>query len=89
MEYIILHRESDDFADVLSDKVIKKSLRVKIKFKNYLIIELSDDKDMSYLILKYGDDVVKMSEIAPDRSPVPYKDYVPKKDIKHGSHWLD
>lgn len=82
MNYIILHRESNDFSDILSDKVIKKSLRAKIKFVKYLILELADDKDISYLMLKYGDDAINMSHIVPDRSPIPYKDYIPKRNKK-------
>ena len=79
MSYVVLHRESNKFNDVLNDSVIKKSIRMKMKFKNHLILELDDDKNTSYLMLKYGDDVISMSHIIPDRTPIPNRDYVPER----------
>lgn len=79
MNYIVLYRESNKFKDVLSDSVIKKAIRLKMSFNKYLILGLADDKDTSYLILKYGDDVTSMSNIIPDRTPKPNIDYVPKR----------
>jgi hypothetical protein len=79
MNYVVLYRESNKFKDVLSDSVIKKAIRLKMSFNKYLILGLADDKDTSYLILKYGDDVTSMSNIIPDRTPKPNIDYVPKR----------
>lgn len=79
MSYILFHRVSDNFNDILSDKVIKKKIRLKMSFKNYLILGLEDETSVSYMILKYGDDIVNMSDVLPDRSPKPNIDYTPKK----------
>lgn len=78
MGYIVLKRDSNDFSDVLSDIGIKKQIRTKIQFTNHLILELTEDNDV-YIILKYGDDIIKMTEISADRSPIPGKDYIPEK----------
>ncbi len=82
MSYTIFHREDNNFIDILSDPVVKKSIRLKMSFDQYLILELSNDKDTSYLMIKYGDDVVNMSHIIPDRSPVPNRDYIPERKSK-------
>lgn len=83
MEHIIFHRESNKFDDILQDPTIKKNIRTKISFRNYLILNLNDDtKIMSYAILKYGDDVVTFNSIAPDRTPIPNKDYTPQRKPK-------
>lgn len=81
MSYTVFKRESNNFTDILTDPVIKKSIRMKMKFTGYLILELADDKSVSYMMLKYGDDAISMSHIIPDRTPIPNKDYVPiRKD---------
>lgn len=82
MSYIIFHRESNNFSDILSDKAIKNSIRLKMSFRKHLIVELADDKHTAYLMIKYGDDVVEMSHIIPDRTPIPNKDYVPERKNK-------
>lgn len=79
MSYTVFHRESNNFKDILSDTVIKKSIRMKMSFANHLIIQLADDKDTAYLMIKYGDDVIQMSHIIPDRTPIPNRDYIPKR----------
>jgi hypothetical protein len=78
MDYIVLQRESDDFTDILSDPVIKKSVRTKILFTYHLILSFNREKDTSYAILKYGDDIVPMSSVITDRTPVMGVDYIPK-----------
>ena len=79
MNYVVFNRESNNFSDILSDKVVKKSIRMKMSFRNHLIIQLADDKDTAYLMIKYGDDVIQMSHIIPDRTPIPNRDYVPER----------
>ena len=78
-DYAVFHRESNNFSDILTDPVIKKSIRMQMSFKDHLILTLKDDKDFSYLILKFGDDITNMSSIIPDRSPIAGKDYTPKR----------
>jgi len=79
MDYIIIQRESNNFTDILSDPVLKKSIRTKISFSYHLILSFNTEKDKSYAILKYGDDIVTMSSISPDRTPIMNVDYVPNR----------
>ena len=79
MSYTVFYRENNNFKDMLADPVIKKAIRMKLRFYQYLILELDDDKNTAYMMIKYGDDATSMSHIAPDRSPIPYKDYVPER----------
>lgn len=90
MKYTVLHRENNNFKDILSDPVIKKAIRTKLSFDKFLILELDDEQNVSYLIIKYGDDVVSLSHIIPDRTPIPNKDYVPegKKSLRYLSRSL-
>jgi len=82
MKYITFWRESNKFSDILSDTVLKKVVKFKISWNQYLLIGI-DDYDsknvqvISYITLKYGDDM--KSEVVPDRTPVPGVDYVPKR----------
>ena len=80
MSLLIFHRESNNFKDILEDKVIKKSIRTKVKFSEYLILELNDDKDTAYAMLKYGDDVIDVTHVFPDFSPVMDRDYSPDRN---------
>ena len=77
--YLIFNRESNKFNDILSDPVIKKSIRTKMSFYQHLILELDSEKNTSYAVIKYGDDMTSMSNITPDRSPIPGRDYVPNR----------
>ena len=77
--YLVFHRNSDNFKDVLLDPIIKKSIRTKISFSNHLILEFDTEKNTSYAIIKYGDDIIRMSDIIPDRTPIMNVDYIPDK----------
>ena len=79
MKSIAFKRESSDFTDILTDPVIKKHIGLKLKWQGGLIIEFdhkTDEKIMSYVELKYGDDIVVPCK---DRSPIPGVDYRPQK----------
>ena len=74
------HRNSDDFTDILTDTQFKNKIVSTVKFPRYLIITLKNDipdSIFTYITLKYGDDLV--DEMVPDRKPIMYKDYTPKK----------
>ena len=77
---LIFHRESGNFKDILSDKAIKKHIRTKVSCCPYLFLVFNDDKIESYTMLKYGDDVVDVSHVIPDRAPVMDKDYAPDRE---------
>lgn len=79
MKKIIFIRESNNFDDILSDTVLKKQFKFKIRFYTGLIIEIPDKSEiLSYIELKYGDSI--KNNLAPDRSPIMYVDYLPKKN---------
>lgn len=78
MKTYTFNRESNNFSDILQDPVLKKAIRTKLFFKNHLIIGLKHDiKDsiISYLMIKYGEDIVSLIE--KDYTPKPKVDYIP------------
>jgi len=80
MKYFTFWRESNKFADILSDPVLKKLIRSKTTWYRYLMIgieEYENESTFSYITLKYGDDM--KTEVVKDRSPVIGVDYMPKR----------
>lgn len=88
MKFYVFKRESNKFDDILKDVAVKPIIRYKIRYKDHLILGFSndDEKIMSYMTLKYGDDMISFNDIAPDRTPIMGKDYTParrdKKDVR-------
>jgi predicted NUDIX family phosphoesterase len=85
MYYIVFKRESNKFDDILSDTSIKKVYKTKIVFHHHLIMGIEDydpnySKILSYILLKFGDDIIDMNSLIKDYSPIPNKDYTPKKN---------
>ena len=78
MKYFTFNREDDNFDDILNDVTLKSLISTKISWTNHLLIGFNDGDDgtSSYITLKYGDDMI--TDIVPDRSPVMYKEYIPK-----------
>ena len=81
MKYYTFFRESNDFKDILTDPLIKKSIDTKLKWYQHLCIGIGSHNDQlqSLITLKYGDEMVK--DLVKDHSPIPGVDYIPKKDI--------
>lgn len=82
MKYITFYRESNKFADILTDVVVKKSITQKVSWHQYLMIGLADfdgknEQVISYVTLKYGDDM--RNDVVKDRSPIMGVDYIPKR----------
>ena len=78
MKSITFVRESNNFSDILSDPVLKKHLKYKMRWKNSLRLTIPKDSEvMSYVEIKYGEDIV--DKLVSDRSPIPNVDYLPKK----------
>jgi hypothetical protein len=78
MKFVTFVRESNDFSDILSDPVLKKHLKYKIRWKNSLRLCIPKDSEvMSYVEIKYGEDIV--DKLVPDRSPIIDVDYLPKR----------
>jgi hypothetical protein len=87
MKNFLFYRESNDFTDILTDANIKKNIKTKISFSQYLILGFNNydknvDKIVSYIMLKYVEDVADFTDVIPDRTPIPYKDYVPERKNK-------
>lgn len=82
MNYLVFYRENDKFDDLLKDPALKKKYKTKIRYRDHLILGFSDDEDdsnkiLSYIMLRYGDDMIPFNKLVPDRTPVPNVDYVP------------
>ena len=84
MKYYVFKRESDQFDDILTDIVVKPVIRHKIKFDDHLILGFDDkeEKIVSYMTIKYGDDMISFNNLARNRTPIMGKDYTPKKKPK-------
>ena len=79
MKKIIFIRESNNFDDILTDLVLKKQFKFKIRFYNGLIIEVPEKSEvLSYIELKYGDSI--KNNLVPNRSPIMNVDYFPKRN---------
>jgi hypothetical protein len=81
IKYYTFYRENNKFDDILSDQTIKKLLKMKVFWYQYMMVGIEEHKNeqtFSYITLKYGDDI--KSPDVKDFTPVPGVDYVPKKD---------
>jgi hypothetical protein len=92
MKSFVFSRENNDFSDILTDANIKKHVCATITFTNYLILGIQEDKELdkvsSYILLKYGEEIIDFKNIVGDRTPIPYVDYRPKKKLVDG-HYID
>lgn len=81
----MFERESNDFSDILSDPAVKPHITHKLLYDQHLMLGLEDndfgslDGVLTYVLLKYGDSHVDTNQKIPDRSPVIFKDYFPKR----------
>lgn len=81
MKFLMFTREDGSFDDILKDVSLKNKYRTKIEYQDNLILGFPDDKEygkiLSYIMLKYGDDMKDFHSLVPDRTPIPNVDYVP------------
>ena len=80
MKYFTFYDESNDFKELLKDPSIKKHISTSLQWGEHLTLGFySDTEDgvFAYLILKYGEKIVKRLDF--DYTPVPGKDYVPQR----------
>lgn len=81
MKFLIFTRENSNFDDILNDLTLKKQYKTKIEYRENLILGFPENDDfgktLSYIMLKYGDDMRDFHSVVPDRTPVPNVDYVP------------
>jgi len=78
MKYYTFYRESNNFDDIIKDKVIKKYINATVFWKNYCqvgIDEFNATKVNIHITLKYGDEL--RNNLTPDFSPKPNIEYVP------------
>lgn len=77
MKTYFFKRENNDFSDLLAEKCLKKKDITKMFYYQHLIIFTEiDDKELAYLTLKYGDEMVNPIV---DNRPIPDIDYKVKK----------
>ncbi len=80
-QYFNFYRESNNFDDILNDKNIKKLIHSKTKWAKHLRISVTNsDSVYSYIILKYGDDLI-YKNLTKDFTPIPNRDYAVKKSF--------
>ena len=86
MKFLIFTRENSNFDDILKDLTLKKQYKTKIEYRENLILGFPENDDfgktLSYIMLKYGDDMKDFHNIVPDRTPIPNIDYVPVRKNK-------
>jgi len=82
MKFLAFYRESNKFDDIIKDPSVKQHYKTKIQYKNNLILGFPDEeketsKIISYIVLKYGDDMKDFHKEVTDRTPIPNVDYIP------------
>lgn len=85
MKHFVLVDESNNFDSFLKDNTIKKYINTKISWMKHLMIILRDDTPedtISYILLKYGDNIKNTKDLTVDRSPIMYAEYDPKANNK-------
>jgi hypothetical protein len=84
MKEFLIVRASNNFDDILKDPNLKKKFSAIMQYNNSLLVQLDeDDSAVSYMMLKYGEDIIDLNSAIPDRTPIAGKDYtVQRKDVK-------
>lgn len=78
MKTYVFRRENDNFDDVLKDKNIKKYIVEQYELTNHLIIRVEDTPEaLAYIMLMFGEELISLKDIVPDRTPVMDVDYTP------------
>lgn len=79
MKFVTFKRNSNTFDDIIEDTNIRSVVKTKLRWANHLQIGIlaEEEKMLSYVELKYGDDII--NRVCKDFSPVPFVDYLPKR----------
>lgn len=82
MKFLSFYRESNNFDDIINDPSIQKQYKTKIQYQHNLMLGFPEEdkeisKILSYIVLKYGEDMKDFHSEVPDRTPVPNVDYIP------------
>ena len=63
-------RENNKFDDILKDSSLSKTYKTKIQYEGNLLLGFPEDKEfgkvLSYIMLKYGDDMKDFHSVVPD-----------------------
>ena len=80
MNTYIIRREDNNFQDMLADPVIRQYFKTQLSWAEHLLLHTDGEnipsEIQSYIMLKYGDQIVTDSVIK-DFHPRPYIDYMP------------
>lgn len=82
MKYYTFYREDNKFDDILKDQTAKSAIDEIVYWSNHLMIGIDDGNEgiVSYITLKYGDDLV--TDMIKDRTPIPNIDYIQTRKPK-------
>lgn len=83
MKYYIFYKEDNDFTEILIDQNLKKSFKFKITWNQHLMLGSYSvtEEIQSYIVLKYGENLINNRNLFIDRKPIANKDYIAKRDI--------
>lgn len=89
MKYYIFYKEDNDFTEILIDQNLKKSFKFKITWNQYLMLGSYSitEEIQSYIVLKYGENLINNRNLFIDRKPIRNKDYIVNRnipDVKQG-----
>jgi hypothetical protein len=77
---IYFKRSNNNFGDILNDTNINSYIDFKISWLNHLLLSFADTMPaeiISYINIKYSDDMIDKTHIVKDRTPIIFKDYHP------------
>ena len=91
--YLLFYRkDSTDFSDICKDKNLKKYILCQQCWHEHMLLRFDDQKDknwdkiLSYIMLKYSDELKNLTDVIKDFSPVPFVDYYPEKILVNGKY---
>lgn len=73
MKTYYFKRENNDFSDLLAEKFLqKKDIETMFYYQHLIVVADFSDQELSYLTLKYGDEMINPII---DYKPIPNVDY--------------
>lgn len=85
MKHFVIIDENNNFDNFLQDKNVKKYISAKISWSSHLFVILKEktpEDTISYILLKYGDNLKNTDTLVTDRKPIMYVDYLPEEENK-------
>lgn len=83
MKYYIFYKEDNNFEEILNDENLKKLFKFKVTWSQHLMLGSYSIKEevQSYIVLKYGENIVNDRNLFIDRKPIANKDYIDNRNI--------